>query len=254
MPRESFQQELDSLVGEVLDLGREVGVSLENMVKAMETGDAELASSELGVDIRYKARGAELDRDSMILQARQAPVAGDLRLLYTVQSVTNHLVRSGALSEHICHALAETAGAARGVPAAAAAHHRAHARAETAGAERDEDREAALVEMARTARNIFNEGLDIFENRDIDRARDLQAKDDKVDLLYSEAMNLIANPSDSGAGAPEWRMRAALMVHYLERIADHGVDIGGSTVFLVTGQRIEDAMRQYRERDINRDD
>jgi phosphate transport system protein len=37
---------------------------------------------------------------------------------------------------------------------------------------------------------------------------------------------------------PEWRMRAALMVHYLERISDHGVDIGGSTVFLVTGERI----------------
>src|SRR5918997_1516744 len=143
MPRESFQQELDSLVGEVLDLGREVGDSLENMVKAMETGDGELASKELGVDIRYKARGAEVDRD--------------------------------------------------------------------------EDLEASLVEMARTARNIFNEGLDIFEHRDIDRARNLQAKDDKVDLLYSEAMNLIANPSDSGAGAPEWRMRGALLVPHPQR-------------------------------------
>ncbi len=231
MPRETFQQELDGLTKDVLSLGREVGSSLENMVKAMETRDADLAARELGVDVRYKARGAEMERDSMILQARQAPVARDLRLLYTVQSVTNHLVRSGALSEHICQALAETAGA-----------------------ERDEDLEAALVEMARTARNIFNEGLDVFESRDIDRARDLQAKDDKVDLLYSEAMNLIANPSDGGSGAPEWRMRAALMVHYLERIADHGVDVGGSTVFLVTGERIEDAMRQYLERDINRDD
>ncbi|MGH3145970.1 MAG: PhoU domain-containing protein, partial [Rubrobacter sp.] len=84
-------------------------------------------------------------------------------------------------------------------------------------------------------------------------ARDLQAKDDKVDLLYSEAMNLIANPSDAGAGAPEWRMRAALMVHYLERISDHGVDVGGSTVFLVTGERIEDAMRQYLDRDMDAD-
>ncbi len=230
MPRETFQQELDGLTRDVLSLGREVGSSLENMVKAMETRDADLAAKELGVDVRYKARGAEMERDSMILQARQAPVARDLRLLYTVQSVTNHLVRSGALSEHICQALAETAEC-----------------------ERDEDLEAALVEMARTARNIFNEGLDIFESRDIDRARDLQAKDDKVDLLYSEAMNLIANPSDGGSGAPEWRMRAALMVHYLERIADHGVDVGGSTVFLVTGERIEDAMRQYLERDINPD-
>src|ERR671916_440488 len=230
MPRETFQQELDDLVAEVLDLGGEVQGSLETMVKAMETRDGSLASRELGVDVRYKRWGEDIERECMILQARQAPVARDLRLLYTVQSVTNHLVRSGTLSEHICHAIVDTAEC-----------------------ERDEDLETALVEMARTARNIFNEGLDVFRDRDIERARDLQAKDDKVDLLYSEAMNLIANPSDGGAGAPEWRMRAALMVHYLERIADHGVDIGGSTVFLVTGQRIEDAMRQYIERDINRD-
>jgi phosphate transport system protein len=141
--------------------------------------------------------------------------------------VTNHLVRSGTLTEHICHAIVDTEGC-----------------------ERDEDLEAALVEMARTARNVFNEGLDVFENRDIERARNLQAKDDKVDLLYSEAMNLIANPSGDG-GAPEWRMRAALMVHYLERISDHGVDVGGSAVFLVTGQRIEDAMQQYLDRNVD---
>jgi phosphate transport system protein len=92
--------------------------------------------------------------------------------------------------------------------------------------------------------SVFPEGLDIFGNRDIDRARNLQAKDDQVDLLYSEALNLIANPAVAGGGAPEWRMRAALIVHYLKRIADHGVDIGRHTVFLVTGERIESAMRQ----------
>ena len=227
MPRETFQQELDELVGEVLDLGGEVERSLESMVGAMEGRDASLAEKELGVDVRYKARGAQIERECMILQARQAPVARDLRLLYTVQSVTNHLVRSGTLCEHICHAIVDTAGC-----------------------ERDEDLEATLTEMAKTARNIFNEGLEIFRERDMGRARDLQAKDDKVDLLYSEALNLIANPSDGGGGAPEWRMRAALMVHYLERIADHGVDIGGSTVFLITGERIEDAMQQYVDRDL----
>jgi phosphate transport system protein len=227
MPRETFQQELDGLVSDLIELGGEIEVSLENMVKAMENRDAEVASRELGMDMRYKARGMDLEREGMILQARQAPVARDLRLLYTVQSVTNHLVRSGTLSEHICQAIAETAGC-----------------------ERDEDLEVALVEMARTARNVFNEGLDVFRTNDLDRARDLQAKDDKVDLLYSEAMNLIANPSEGGGGDPEWRMRAALMVHYLERISDHGVDVGGSTVFLVTGQRIEDAMQQYLDRNV----
>ena len=137
MPRETFQQELDDLVAEVLDLSSEVERSLETMVKAMETRDASLANRELSVDVHYKARGAEIESKCMILQARQAPVARDLRLLYTVQSVTNHLVRSGTLTEHICHAIVDTAGC-----------------------ERDEDLESTLIEMARTARNIFGEGLD----------------------------------------------------------------------------------------------
>src|SRR5918911_1495385 len=230
MPRETFQQELDGLISDLLELGTEVEASLANMVKAMEGRDAEVARRELGVDVRYKSRGMEIEKECMILQARQAPVARDLRLLYTVQSVTNHLVRSGTLSEHICHAIADTAEC-----------------------ERDEDLDSTLVEMARTARNVFSEGLDIFKDRDIDRARDLQAKDDRVDLLYSEAMNLIANPSDGGGGAPKWRMRAALIVHYLERISDHGVDIGGLTVFLVTGERIESAMQQYLDRDLGQE-
>jgi phosphate transport system protein len=218
MPRDTFQQELDKLVTGVLALGEQVEGSLENMVKAMEERDAKLAGQDLGVDASYKARGADIDHESLILQARQAPVARDLRLLHTARVVTNHLVRSGTLCEHICYAIAETADC-----------------------ERDEDLEATLIEMARTARDVFGEGLDVFKNGDMDRARDLQAKDDKVDLLYSETLNLIASPFGGIGGAPEWRTRTALAAHYLERIADHGVDIGGRTVFLATGQPIKNA-------------
>lgn len=230
MPRESFQQELDQLFESVISLGREVEACLGNMVEAMESHDADKAGRELGVDLRFKTRGAELDEECMLIQARQAPVASDLRLVYTVQAVTNHIVRVGTLCEHICHAIVDTA------------HH-----------ERDEDLTAALLEMARSARSLFHQGLGIFSARDIDRARDLQAADDKVDLLYSEAMNLVVNPAVSESGSPEWRMRAALIVHYLERISDHGVDIGGRTVFLVTGERMESAMRQYLDRDLHDD-
>jgi phosphate transport system protein len=231
VPRETFQQELNQLVGEVVNLGRDVESSIDTMVEALENHDAEVARQELGVDQRFKERGAEIDEECMILQARQAPVARDLRLIYSVQAVTNHLVRAGTLCEHICHAVAETAEC-----------------------NRDPDLEATLFEMARGASDLFRQGLDVFESRDIDRAHDLEAADDKVDLLYSEAMNLVVNPGKEGAGSPEWRVRAALIVHYLERIADHGVDVGGRTVFLVTGERMESAMRQYRERRIDSDE
>ena len=229
MARRVFHQELERLVGEIVSLGREVEVCLGVMVEAVEGWDAEIARRMVGSDASFKERGAQIADECMVIQARQAPVARDLRLVYTAQAITNHLVRTGTLCEHICGAIVETADV-----------------------ERDPDLQATILEMSSIACDLFRDGLDVFDNGDIDHAQSLQAEDDKVDLLYSEAMNLIVNPSTTngggGGGSPEWRIRAALIVHYLERIADHGVDIGGRTVFLVTGERMEDAMRQYRER------
>src|ERR687883_209070 len=198
MPRGTFQQELDRLVEEVVELGREVESCLGTMVEALETHDVEIARKMFGVDATYKERGVQIAEECLILQARQAPVARDLRLIYTVQIVQNHLVRAGTLCEHICQAVDESA--------------------------------------------------------DGERDRDLEAADDKIDLLYSEALNLAVNPGKDGGGSPEWRVWAALTVHYLERIADHGVSIGERTVFLVTGERMESAMLQYRNRHLDQDE
>src|SRR5215204_2856559 len=88
MPRETFQQELDGLISDVAAFGDEVEGSLKNTVVAMEARDADVARQELGVDARYKARGMGIERGCMLLQARQAPVARDLRLLYTVHVFT----------------------------------------------------------------------------------------------------------------------------------------------------------------------
>src|SRR5919107_2545616 len=110
MPREIFQRELNHLVEEVVELGQEVESCLGTMVEALEKHDDETARQELGIDSRYKERGSEIDEECMILQARQAPVASDLRLIYTVQAVTNHPLRAGAPFGHICPAIFGNAG------------------------------------------------------------------------------------------------------------------------------------------------
>src|SRR5918992_3455982 len=226
MPRESFHRELDRLVEKLVELGREVESCLDTMVGALETHDAEVASHQLGVDAHYKERETQIAEECMILQARQAPVALDLRLIHVLQAVTNHCVRAGTLCEHICQGIAETRDA-----------------------ERDPDLAATLREMAHSARDLFRRGLDIFESRDIEHSEELEEADDRVDLMYSEGMNLAVNPGDKErVGSPEWRVRAALTVHYLERIAHHRGGLGERTVFLVTGDRMESALREYRER------
>jgi phosphate transport system protein len=40
------------------------------------------------------------------------------------------------------------------------------------------------------------------------------------------------------------------MVHYLERVSDHGVGIGATTIFLVSGERIGDDVKQDKDRDL----
>jgi hypothetical protein len=113
--------------------------------------------------------------------------AEDIRLLHVVQAVTKHLVRTGTLCEHICHGIAETPDA-----------------------ERDPDLEATLRKMAHDARDLFRQGLHIFETRDIEHSEELEAADDRVDQLHSEGMNLAVNPGDKErVGSPQWRVRAA---------------------------------------------
>ncbi len=102
MARRVFHQELERLVGEIVSLGREVEVCLRVMVEAVEDWDAEVAGRMVGSDASFKERGAQIADECMVLQARQAPVARDLRLVYTAQAITNHLVRTGTLCEHIC--------------------------------------------------------------------------------------------------------------------------------------------------------
>lgn len=225
MPRDGFQQELGRLVEEAIGLGWEVEACLENTTRAIETTDVGSASPVLGVDARYKERGNEIDEWCAVLQARQAPVARDLRVVLSVRAVTDHLVRAGTLCEHACRAVVEAAGdtaADTGRPAPGL--------------------RVRLSEMAHATREVFRGGVEVFEARDDERARALKDADDVVDLLYSEIMALAFGGEDL-VGAHGRCARAALTARYLERIADHGVGIGESTIFLVTGRRAGTATR-----------
>lgn len=219
MSREAFQGKLDRLVAELTAFGGLVCEVLDNMDKAVKEWDVGIDEIEIGVSTSLRLHGESIDEECMILQVRQAPVARDLRLLYTIQAVTNHLVRISVLAEHVLKIVSETVREGR-----------------------DEISGEVLTQMSRSAKDLVYYGLKVFEARDAIRARDLPAMDDKVDLLCIEAMSLIVNIPFQNAASIEWRVKAALITRYLERIADHGVEIGRSTLFLVTGKRIANAI------------
>lgn len=213
--RHGLRHALDNLSREVRDLGRKVDVSIGTLTGVLECEDTakvrRLASGR--DDERLRLRGARLDEECMLLQACHSPVACDLRLLHALREITDHVARAGVLCEQAFRALDETSGQPAG------------------------DLDATIARMALYTHALFGQGLRAFEYRDIGRARDLEAFDDEVDLLYFEVMALSVSSQPDGASSSGGLVRAALLAHYLERIADHGVGIGRRTVFAVTGEQ-----------------
>lgn len=210
--RGGFRRELDRLNRRVLDLGWDVEGSLALMVEVLEDHDVAMAERKVGYDGHLKKWGEEIEDDCIVVQSRQA--AWDLRHVHTVRAISNHVVRAGTLCEHAFRAVIEI-GEDRGA----------------------EEIERAIVEMARRSHELFRAGLETFERRDIGRVRGLQAADDGVDQLCAEMMRLAAVDEDGKVPVSPWfPAQAALVAHYLERIANHGVDIGLHTVFLLRGE------------------
>ena len=89
----------------------------------------------------------------------------------------------------------------------------------------------AVVETARNTQEMIRMSVDAFARRDVDLARRIRKMDDTVDESYREHVrSVLAQKRDLRCA-----LSAALILRYLERIADHATYIGESVDYIVTG-------------------
>ena len=74
--------------------------------------------------------------------------------------------------------------------------------------------------------------------RDAASVRNIQEDDDAVDLLEDRAFQELVDKMKAGTLDVEIGARYILVTRYLERIADHAVNIGQRVVYMVTGERM----------------
>src|SRR5688500_1934026 len=95
MTRVHYQEELRRLQDAVLD---EVGVVVQQLalvLQALPTGDTAIADQVIRGDGDVDRRYAELQNDLVAVIARQAPVAGDLRLVTALLHISRMVERIG---------------------------------------------------------------------------------------------------------------------------------------------------------------
>ena len=88
-----------------------------------------------------------------------------------------------------------------------------------------------VVETARKTQEMIRMSSEAFARRDVEMARSIPAMDDAVDESYRENVR----KTIQGRGDLRCSMSAALILRYLERIADHATYIAESVEYITTG-------------------
>jgi phosphate transport system protein len=208
-----FQQELLGLEEQALGgLDMVVGI-LDSALEALAHGDAELAAIVIADDDRVDGRYLEVHQGVLSLLARQAPVAGDLRVVAALLHLVKHLERIGDQCTNI----------AKMVPLLG--HN----------PPTDPDIVEWIRAMGAQARSQVRQARQSFALRDPELAIDLTRQDDTLDRLNRDIFRRAIDVGGADADVREWAMTMILVARALERIGDNAVDIGEQTVFVVTG-------------------
>jgi phosphate transport system protein len=210
--RSRFHEELDALERRALGGIDIVLDQLDRTLEALAHQDVELAALVIADDDRVDGRYLEVHQGVLSLLARQAPVAGDLRLVASLLHVIVRIERMGDQCVNICKLLP------------------------LSGFEpptRPEILEL-LLRMGALVRAEVSQAKRSFEDRDVAMAEDLVRQDREVNQIQRDIFRRAIAAGDD-IDTREWAMHMTIVARCLERIGDNAVDIGEQTAFCVTG-------------------
>jgi phosphate transport system protein len=210
--RHQFRQDLKGLETQTLGALDLVIGQLDRALEAISYQDVELAGMVVVDDDRIDGRYLEVHQGVLSLLARQAPVAGDLRIVAALLHIIRCVERMGDQCVNI----------AKLVP--------------LSGYEAPKDQQILkLIErMGQAARQQVGQAKEAFKTRHVALAQDLVRQDAEINRLNREIFQRAVDVGDDPE-IREWAMFMILVARCLERIGDNTVDIAEQVVFVVTG-------------------
>ena len=89
--------------------------------------------------------------------------------------------------------------------------------------------------MATLAISMVKDGVDSYINRDVETARSLDSRDDRVDLLFETVKSDLIELIKQDPANADQAILFMMIAKYLERIGDHAVNIGEWVEYAATG-------------------
>ena len=210
--RQKFDEQLERLNKEMIQMGALCESAIAMAAKALEEGNVKLAGRVLDLSSEIDQKERDIETMCMKLLLQQQPVAKDLRIISSALKMVTDMERIGDNSGDI----AEIVTMANISPS---------------------DNTEHIQDMARATIKMVTDSIDAFVKKDIEIANAVITYDDVVDGLFDEVktdlIEKFGNPESNG----EKVLDLLMIAKYFERMGDHAVEIAKWVLFSITGRK-----------------
>ncbi len=213
--RQKFDNDLEDLRLNILDLGKTVDQQIGQAVKSLVNQDIKLANTVVVGDLAVNDLQAVIEKQCILLIATQQPFARDLRKLVAGFKISIYLERMGDLSVDLAKLTLRI------------------------GQEKLIKPLIDIPRMSILVQEMLNRGLKAYIQEDCEAAALMALTDDEIDLIYSqvfEELRLIMMKDPSQVTQANYLLFAC---RFLERLGDYCTNIAEEIMYLCTGKRID---------------
>lgn len=209
--RSKYEAELALVFNKLIAMCRAVETAIEKSVTALVKRDRDMSAEVISGDKYVDNLEHEIEQDCLKILLMEHPVASDFRDVSAALKMITDLERISDQAADISEIALQFG---------------------------DEDfikEPEHITLMAHLAIDMVKDSVQSYINRDIELARSLDRRDDRVDQLFETVKgDLVELIRKDGKNADQ-AILFMMIAKYLERIADHAVNIGEWVEYAVTG-------------------
>ena len=210
--REYYDLQLNDLNNQIVEMGGLVEKSVAYSAMALVESDLEKIKKVSEYERAINRKEKEIESLCVNLIMHNQPVAKDLRFISAVLKLVTDLERIGDHAEDIAEI------------------------ARFISSQEPQLDKSVFSEIAKTAVDMVNIGVDAFVKRDLRLARKVAEMDNTVDRLFVEIREKLVSGLKSGEYESAPALDLFLATKYFERIGDHAVNIAEWVIYSLTGK------------------
>ncbi len=216
--RMNFEAALKELNVELIKMGAVVENAIKSAVSALETHNTRLAQEIIAEDRTIDDMEKDIESKCLSLILKQQPVARDLRVVSTALKMVTDMERIGDQASEIAELVLEL----------------------------EDDYYYRSIEhiphMAELAISMVHGAITAFVNEDLKASREIIAKDDIVDDLFTKVKKDISDILKENPEKSDMSINFLMIAKYFERIGDHAENICDWIEFGETGDYKNDRL------------